>query len=458
LNVRAISLRLRLIGLVAIGMAVSLIFGAAIACINASRSVQTEMRAALAVARQAVENAVRSPYGPDTLREIQSAIAAFDGNRHVHLSLAGAVAATPVLEDPAIAAVPAWFAGLIRAERTVIRIPVAVAGIGATAVIIESDPRNEILETWNAFCDTVVVLALFCGVTFALIHIVVGRALRPLDRLCGALQDIGRGDYTARIDGSLTPELARLYDSFNHMARRLADADARNRRLTREILTLQEEERRQIARDLHDEFGPCLFAVNVDAANAERLARTGRTGEIQGAVQGIADAVAHMQKHLRSMLGRLRPAGLAEFGLAEALRSLVEFWRQRDATIDYRLHVSDECYGFGDLLDTSIYRIVQEGLSNAVRHGHPASVAISVRIDADDRIVVEIADDGRGAADTGGGFGLLGMAERARGLGGTFMSKGRPDGGFIVRAVLPRVRQPAADEVGEQSMTGAAVA
>jgi two-component system sensor histidine kinase UhpB len=221
------------------------------------------------------------------------------------------------------------------------------------------------------------------------------------------------------------------------MARRLAAADARNRLLTEQLLTLQEKERREIARDLHDEIGSFLFAVNVDAATASRLVETGRVEELPATLRSIADAVGHMQKQVRSMLGRLRPTGLSEFGLAEALRHLVEFWRQRDPAIAYRLEVElpGAC---GDLVETTIYRIVQEGLSNAVRHGQPGRVEIAVRADAPDRVAVAIADDGRGPTNEPvAGFGLLGMAERVRALGGSFATETRAGGGFVVRAILP---------------------
>jgi two-component system sensor histidine kinase UhpB len=449
MDLRSISLRYRLIGLVALAMAVSLALGGALAALNATRSVQTEMRSALAVARQAVENALeRGRAGVDLRHEIESVIAAFGGNRHVRLRLeaSGFASALPAVEEPTIGAVPSWFVALVRAEPTRLRLPVAL-GAGGDAVVIETDPHNEIVETWDAFCDTLLVLALFAAMTFAAIHVLVGRALRPLARFGAALEEIGRGDYAARVEGRLAPELARLHHSFNAMADRLEAADARNRLLTEQLLTLQEAERREIARDLHDEIGPFLFAVNVDAAAVARLAEAGRAAEIPEAARGIADAVGHMQRQVRSMLHRLRPAGLAEFGLAEALQSLVEFWRQRRPEIDYRLAVASGGAGFGELVETTIYRLVQEGLSNAVRHGAPTEVAIAVRVTEGDRIAVEIADDGCGVDEASpGGFGLLGMEERVRGLGGSFVGEGRAGGGFIVRAVLPatqaRVENP----------------
>src|SRR5262249_40611829 len=164
-----------------------------------------------------------------------------------------------------------------------------------------------------------IVLALFCGQMIPLIYLSIGRALRPLDQLAAAMQQVGQGDYEVRVRGRLAPELARLRDSFNQMAGRLAVAGADNRRLTEQMLTLQEEERSELARDLHDEFGPLLFAINIDIATMTRLLQEQRIGEASSRLQAMGDTARSLQTQVRGMLGRLRQDGLAEFGLAEAL-------------------------------------------------------------------------------------------------------------------------------------------
>jgi two-component system sensor histidine kinase UhpB len=112
-----------------------------------------------------------------------------------------------------------------------------------------------------------------------MIYVFIGRMLRPLDRLTRALEEVGDGRFRTRFGGRLPPELARLRDSFNRMAARLADADADNRRLNAQLLTSREEERSELARDLHDEVGPYLFAIGADAALAARRLREDRAGK-----------------------------------------------------------------------------------------------------------------------------------------------------------------------------------
>jgi two-component system, NarL family, sensor histidine kinase UhpB len=142
---------------------------------------------------------------------------------------------------------------------------------------------------------------------------------------------------------------------------------------------------------------------------------------------------------VRGMLGRLRPIGLAEFGLAEAVGRLVEFWRRRYSEIEYRTSVASSCEGLGERIETTVYRIVQECLSNAVRHGRPRSITVSV--DRDLRsgyIVVAVTDDGSGVGDAPAlGYGLIGMEERVKALGGSLDFSNPAGGGFAVSAALP---------------------
>jgi two-component system sensor histidine kinase UhpB len=448
----AMSLRLRLIGLVALALVLSLSLGGIAACFNASRLVRTEMRSALLVGRQMVENAVAElSNSRDPQRDLEKLIASFKGDRHLRISLTGDAQAStvPPGDQSPFGVVPAWFVELIGVAPTADRVPIVLGGHSYGSVVIETDPHNEILERWSEFGESLVLLSLFCGGTVLLIFLFIGHALRPLDRLASAMERVGRGDYGTRIEGNPAPELNRLTDSFNHMVAELVRIDADNRRLNEQLLTLEARERRELANDLHDEVSPFLFAINVDLANASRLLKEGRVAELPDYVQSIGDAVRHMQRQVRSMLGRLRPAGLAEFGLADAIGSLVEFWRRRHPAIDYRVSIAPGCEGLGELAETTIYRIVQESLSNAVRHGKAGTIAIAIgRAGASgvDELTVEVADDGQGLTESSSpGYGLLGMRERVRASGGRLTIANRPGGGVAVTAALPRTPRPNAD-------------
>ena len=436
-------LRFRLIALVVVALVTGLGLGGAVTLFNASRSVRTEMHSALLVGQQTIDNFVKDIDGSaDPQRDLDNLVASFKGSRHLRVSLTGGAASLevqPVDDRSPFGAVPGWFVRLIGVAPEAHSVPVEIGGRPFGVVVIQTDPRNEILEVWDELSGSLVVLTVFAGATIPLIYLFIGRALRPLDQLAAAMGQVGQGDYAIRVSDRLTPELARLRDSFNRMAARLAATDADNRRLHEQLLTLQEEERNDIARDLHDEIGPFLFAINIDVATIARLLSEGRTAELPLHTQSIADAARHLQRQVRGMLGRLRPIGLAEFGLAAAVGGLVEFWRRRYPEIEYRTNIAPNCENLGDRVDTTVYRIVQECLSNAVRHGQPRLITIAVDRDTQKgQMVVEVADDGSGVADEPSlGYGLIGMEERVKAMGGRLNFTNRAGGGFAVSAVLP---------------------
>jgi two-component system sensor histidine kinase UhpB len=443
----SISLRLRLIGLVGLVFAASLALGGTVACLNASRSVAAEMRSALAVGRQTVALGLATlDRSADPAAELARLIASFRGNRHLRVSLSGeehAVAA-PAPDAPPLAAAPRWFERLIAVAPSRVVVPVTLAGRPYGEITLETVPHNEVLEIWNEFGDSLLLLALFSAPTMLLIYFFIGRALRPVDRLAAGLARIGAGDYAVRIEQPLPRELSRLSDSFNRMAGQLFAMAAVNRGLNQKLMRLQEEERAGLARDLHDEVGPFLFAINIDAAKIRRQAEAAGQGGIAATAAAIAEAIGHLQQQVKGMLGRLRPIGLAEFGLSDALAHLIEFWRRRHPEIDYRLSVAPAAAGRGELIDTTLYRIVQECLSNAVRHGRPASIAVAID-GASDWVAASVEDDGRGMSGEAGGsgYGLIGMSERVAALGGSFRVESDPGAGTRVIARLPVVERAA---------------
>ena len=396
--------------------------------------------------RQTVADAVdRLRSAADPSRDLNDLVASFAGNRHLRVWLVGEAAhiANPAHESSPFGKAPFWFTDIVGAAPLSDRVPVALKGRDAAAVAIDTDPHNELQEAWTAFVASLAAQAVFYVLTIAVIYVFIGRALRPLDDLAAALESVGDGRYRLRGNGRLAPELARLRDSFNRMMVRLANGDAENRRLNDQLLTLQEQERRDLARDLHDEVSPYLFAINADATTTSRLLKEGLASDAHRSLDAILDAVRHMQRQVRLMLGRLRPIGLDDFGLAEAIDNIVAFWRRRRPEICYQVAVCDECEGLREPVRTTICRIVQEGLSNAVRHATPTLIEVTVDFDHDDRngcdrVRVEVADNGCGMSEQYKvGYGLLGIGERVKATGGELTFSNRPTGGFTVSAAMP---------------------
>jgi two-component system sensor histidine kinase UhpB len=223
------------------------------------------------------------------------------------------------------------------------------------------------------------------------------------------------------------------------MAEQLGLAESQNHMLREQLLTLQEEERADLARDLHDEVGPLLFAAAIDAASIPGVLAAGQTKEAEVRAQSIRAAVAHMQGQIRSILGRLRPLSFGSFGLAEAIENIIAFWRARHpgTVIAAEVAVEDEIPD--EAVRATVCRVVQESICNALYHGSPERIDISVARDADG-LVIRVSDDGTGLGEQGviPGFGLMGMRERVQAQAGTLAIAARDCGrGLAVTARLP---------------------
>jgi two-component system sensor histidine kinase UhpB len=443
-------LRMRLIMLVGAVLLASLACGSALVVWHAAARVRTELQAALSVGAKTVRNGyddlARSADRPAELRRL---VATFNGNRHVRVTwLDGQdqLVATSRLFVPTEPA-PKWFRRLIDNDPGVVRLAVPRDGFISGTVLLQADATNEVGEVWGESRDAVLVLSGFALLSAILVSIAVGRALRPLDAVSRAFDRIARGDYQGTVPEHGPPELVRLAHGFNLMTRHLAAAAAQNRRLNERLLTLQAEERADLARDLHDEIGPMLFAVNMTAATIERLAENGRGADIPAQVRSIHDAISRMQRHVRTILERLRP--MQSIGLEVAIDRLVAFWKSRRPNVMFAVTVSVETDCFGDDVKETIYRVIQEGVSNAIRHGEPARVAIVVASDTDDGVRVEVTDDGIGLPPNGIAesasrqFGLLGMRERLLTMAGSLSIQPGPDNrGLTLVARLPCTTTP----------------
>ena len=417
-------LRVRLIVLIGLVLLVSLAGGSVLVAWRAANSVRTELRAALDVGTQTIRNGIDELAAPeDRAKGLRHLVATFNGNRHVRATLLDVrdqpVAVSSLFVPPHPA--PRWFRDLIAVDLGTVRVPMPPGG---DAIVLQADPTNEIGEVWADSRDAVLVLAGFALLSALLICTVVGRALRPLENLSTAFQQIGKGDYYGKVSESGPPELVRLASGFNLMTQRLAAAATQNRRLNERLLTLQAEERAELARDLHDEIGPLLFAVDMTAATIERLAGSDRAERHSAACSfdprcGRPDAAA-CAGDSRSACGRS-----ARSGWQVAIERLAAFWRARRPDIAFIVAVSVEEDRIGDDLKETIYRVVQEGMSNAIRHGKPTRVEIVVAHDGADGIRVEVTDDGIGMATHGATardpsqLGLIGMRERVMAMAGS---------------------------------------
>ncbi len=198
-------------------------------------------------------------------------------------------------------------------------------------------------------------------------------------------------------------------------------------------------------------MSPFLFAVDVDATTIRNMADNPDPAILAERTASIREAVAHMKKHVRSILGRLRPAAHMELGLANAIETLVASWQLRHPDVTFAVSVTER--SCGQKLDGVIHGIVREAISNALKHGAPSEITVSVTRNVDDDVRVEVTDDGGGfkPMSLASGFGLVAMRERVTALGGTVDIKNRDNPAGVVVDVLLPIRESYAAFNGSRS-------
>ncbi len=441
-----LSLRARINLLLGLVLALGLAINIGRLVVEAAPRVLAEDQSVIRLTRAFIETIMDEVNdAPDPDARLNRIVSDLGQLRHVSVTRqAGPVLPQSLSGEPGRTA-PAWFIALVHPDKTSVSVPVTVAGKSDT-LVITSHPDDEIAEIWDGILTQLIVGLVVGAALFGITMLVVGRALAPLADLSDAMSRIEAGAYDARVKPGGAPELAALCGKLNHLAGALGEAVEEKRRLAERTVSLQDIERKEIARELHDEFGPHLFALRAHASALMRLpeADTLDVTAMRRHGQAILDQVNAVQQFNRRILERLRPIGLTELGLREALGALVRLWRESrpDVVIETRFAGGD--VRSGETAELTIYRVVQEALTNVFRHAEATSVDVTIEplqaaIAGGRRNYtrVRVCDDGRGLPPEHKlGFGLTGMRERLLALGGT-LTVASTGTGVVIEAMVP---------------------
>lgn len=207
--------------------------------------------------------------------------------------------------------------------------------------------------------------------------------------------------------------------------------------LLQRLYTAKEDERLALARELHDEMGQTSTAIRTEVAVLQRIGRL--HPEADESVKRIGESAQHLSQMTRQMLHRLRPPALDSMGLEQALMTLCDNWQQNTQTVcEFKIPTLPE--GLNDYACVTVYRIVQEALTNVTRHAHAKHVRVQLTLDSQG-LNLNIEDDGRGMADTQAvhpGFGLLGMQERVASVAGSLSISSKLGQGLRLAIQIPK--------------------
>jgi two-component system, NarL family, sensor histidine kinase UhpB len=343
-------------------------------------------------------------------------------------------ARSPIEVRTPLGRVPHWFVDLLRLPEIGASFPVKIDGKQVGDILFSPDLAADIYEKWIGFLALVSSAIALMLLTGSIAYFTAGNVVDALRSLAEGLTRMRTGDYEHLIAASGPPEIRKGSEEANELARTLSRLSQDNRGLLRKIVSLQDDERRDIARDLHDELGPLLFGIRANAVALQDGAPQNR--KLGASVEAMLGSVEALQQANRRILDRLRPLHIQELGLEKSVQTLLRYARTQAPGLQLTLRIDPRLNGVDGLLSQTVYRVIQEGLTNVLRHANANTMSVEATIEGQ-QVSVEICDDGVGfPSDRPFGRGLTGMHERIRALSGTFEFK-RENGRTYVRCRLP---------------------
>ncbi|TAN69189.1 MAG: histidine kinase [Methylobacter sp.] len=340
---------------------------------------------------------------------------------------------------------PHWFTKLVEGKHPKAEHQITTFGGKQLTLIVQANPMDEITEVWEeslGFFSSLFLLTLF---TFLAINLAFNKALTSIAIIVNALKIIETGQYSQKLPDFSIQEYDSIAKAINHMTGELDASQKENRALTQHTLEIQEDERQRLSQELHDELGQSLTAIKVIAVTAGRsqAGAMGTRADLQQTTDAIVAICDHLMTVVRSMMHQLHPLVLTELGLKATMEDLLNHWSVRNPELKLTIACPDEVDYLEQKITIQIFRIVQECLTNIVRHAQAKQAAISLEIEhqakAGTTLRLQVSDDGQGCAvdKIKTGFGLLGMKERINSLGGEFTIQTQPQRGMNIIATIP---------------------
>lgn len=341
---------------------------------------------------------------------------------------------------------PAWYAALVRPPPTERSID-----LDGARLVLTANPTRAILDGWDNLFDILFSQFLLLLLADLVLFWLVGRWLAPLERIERGLREIEQGDHQVRLPPLQGKEAGEMGRAFNRMAQAVedniqvrqasAEAQARldaQREFTMLLHARIEEERAAIARELHDELGQSLTAIRSIAKSMMQHPDV-VGGPLERHAKMLFDTAGMTSDAMRRLIPRLRPIQLEGMGLVDAIRDLLTETQQNHSEVRFELSVEREGLpALDDQLELTAYRIVQEAVTNVVRHSGASRAMVVIGVE-DSALKITIADNGKGAEtlQREGHYGVRGMQERAVAFGGDIVFGRGADGGLAVRVTLP---------------------
>ena len=337
-------------------------------------------------------------------------------------------------------------------------------------LVVRANASRAVLDAWEHFLELTVGALLLLAIVNALVFWVVGRAVKPFAQIVDALKQLESGRFDVSLPALHGIEANTIGTAFNRMVgvlgtqleteKRALRAETQlsdSRELARWVDHHIEQERRMIARELHDELGQSVTAMRSMALSVAQRVRA-HDVQAEAAARTIADEASRLYDAMHGLIPRLTPLVLDNFGLAEALNDLAARTRQAHAGVQVEVDIGLGDAPLGSDAALAFYRAAQEGITNALRHGQATRLSLALRVSGD-TVSFELLDNGQGLsadwAERPGHHGLTWLRERMESLGGRFTLEPASPRGVRLRAEVKAPPAASGHDAANERSSGA---
>lgn len=411
------SLRIRLSIIVSLLCLTGIVLGTAYLVGSAKQRVAEEIESTATLAYQLLDTLLADPEAAMTDQaraQLVQRLSQIEDARHLDISITGDGQSTEISPSQTLTpGAPTWFATRVRPDSLEYRLP--LSSDSQQIVLIRANPADEIAEAWAESKNLIIVLALVLAVLNSILYVIIGQWFKPVKDIVSGLGEVEQGNFGKLNTKVSLPELQVITEKINSLAEVLKSAQEDNRKLAKKSLHIQEEERKNLAQELHDDMGQSISAIKAIAFSIHQRASDESTTSGAEKIEAIS---THMHEHVRGMMSKLRPTTLDELGLIPALQHMVDEWNDHHSEKFCSIKITDRIETSDPDIKINLYRIVQEALTNVARHSNATEVRILLTHGT--AFQLSIIDNGIGfnPEKISAGLGLLGIRERSQALGG----------------------------------------
>lgn len=420
------SLKFRLLTYINLLLLVAVTIGISVIIASAQKNVRQEILSTLSLATFAIENGIKKNPEIYLFQNEVDTIGLANLNELRHLRIQFFDSSDQLRDQTSsdlstISLPPSWFIDIIEKFSTVIpekKINIKIRGKNSGYILIYPEPLYEYSEIWQQIINGFFVILLFFGLVNIMIFIFFYHTLKPINLIIEGFQKLEDENYKARINKINVLELNIIGQNFNKMVKKLRESNNKIHKLSQDLINIQEQEKKELAINIHDELGQSITAIQAEAASIKK--NKNEESRIQ-ALDSIIKISKSMMLSTRNIIKKLSLGILDEMGFEIAINDMVETWSKRypKVVINYSFDKNINTL-ISPSFEGRIYRIIQEALTNISKHSEPKKVNINLELDSKQKeLEIKIFNDGIiQNSNAKNGVGLLGMMERVKQMKG----------------------------------------